>query len=272
MLPALLWRPLDWAVDLGHHVWHGSGVLDRNPDILYIQLESFRQSPKIQKLSNASLLPDVSQNASIKRIVCVSDTHERHRNVFVPSGSVLIHCGDMLTINRHFSPSYSMQKLDDFAEWIGALEFIDGKVVIAGNHDAVLEEIGADAARELFKRYDQSVSYLEDEGVNVGEGGLSIWGSPLSRGSSSNDAFQSTFDERLSKVPQGSLDILVTHGPLSAAKIAQLGPRIHVCGHIHNQYGARMCGDTLCVNAAIMDGRYQPTHGAVVIDMPLASK
>jgi len=30
------------------------------------------------------------------RIICISDTHELHRNLDVPNGDVLIHAGDFL--------------------------------------------------------------------------------------------------------------------------------------------------------------------------------
>merc|ERR1711879_1007050 len=107
---------------------------------------------------------------------------------------------------------------------------------------------------------------MGDEACANSTSGLSIWGSPLSHGTSQNNAFQSGCEERLRMMPLG-IDILVTHGPLPDVVLKELRPRLHVSGHIHGRYGARIYGETVCVNASIMDGRYKPTHGAVVVDM-----
>lgn len=235
------------------------------PELLYV--DATKGGPlSPQKLADASSLPDMSAHSHIKRIVCISDTHERHHQIDIPAGSVLIHSGDILTINRHFTTSYSELKLDDFAQWFGALLFPEGKVIVAGNHDAALEDLGTERVQSIFHGYDSQITYLEDDSCKVG--GLVLWASPLSYGSSENKAFQSSPDERLAKIPTGgAIDILVTHGPLSGSQIDELQPRLHVCGHIHGRYGAKVRGKTLCINASIMDGRYQPTHGAVVVDM-----
>ena len=99
---------------------------------------------------------------------------------------------------------------------------------------------------------------------------LNIWGSPYNRGSSQNNAFQSRPDERLSKIPS-NLDILLTHGPVKEPKIRQLNPKIHICGHIHNQYGVRKVGDTLSINASIVNGKYKLSHAPIVLDVPISS-
>ena len=62
------------------------------------------------------------------RVVCVSDTHGRHRDVSVPDGDILVHAGDF----THFG-----KKCDalDFNEWLGTLPH-PVKVVVNGNHEA----------------------------------------------------------------------------------------------------------------------------------------
>lgn len=148
------------------------------------------------------------------------------------------------------------------AEWLQSLPH-EHKAVIGGNHDAVLEKIGADAVRELFGA---GCTYLEDDGETLGS--LRVWGTPYSRGSSGNDAFQSAPEKRLGAIPAG-LDILMTHGPVRKEVIQELRPRLHVCGHIHGHYGVTSCGEAVCVNASIMDGKYQPTHPVIVVHLPL---
>lgn len=68
------------------------------------------------------------------------------------------------------------------------------------------------------------------------------------------------------------LDVLLTHGPLPQAVLAQLRPRLHISGHIHRKYGVSLLdhgtSKTICVNASIMDGKYHPTHVPVVVDVP----
>ena len=58
------------------------------------------------------------------RLVCVSDTHGRHRNVNVPPGDILIHAGDF----THFGKE---KDVVDFNEWLGEQDF-KHRIVING--------------------------------------------------------------------------------------------------------------------------------------------
>ena len=69
---------------------------------------------------------------SILEIVLLSDTHELHREVEVPSGDILIHAGDF----SHFSQS--PLAIADFNTWLGELPH-RFKIVIPGNHEFFLE-------------------------------------------------------------------------------------------------------------------------------------
>jgi hypothetical protein len=66
-------------------------------------------------------------------IVCLSYTHELHRDVDVPDGDLLIHAGDITFFSRR--PSV----LADFNEWLGEQPH-RYEVVIPGNHDLLLED------------------------------------------------------------------------------------------------------------------------------------
>jgi hypothetical protein len=57
------------------------------------------------------------------KIICLSDTHELHRDVDVPDGDLLIHAGDITFFSRR--PSV----LTDFNDWLGELPHLY-KVVI----------------------------------------------------------------------------------------------------------------------------------------------
>ena len=48
------------------------------------------------------------------RIVCISDTHELHRELTLPDGNLLIHAGDFTVFN-------STAQIRDFNLWLGAL-------------------------------------------------------------------------------------------------------------------------------------------------------
>jgi predicted phosphodiesterase len=61
------------------------------------------------------------------KIVCISDTHDLHRNLSIPEGDILIHAGDI----TYFGESGTLY---EFNEYMGSLPH-SHKIVIAGNHD-----------------------------------------------------------------------------------------------------------------------------------------
>src|SRR6185369_3745393 len=96
------------------------------------------------------------------RIVCVSDTHELHRDVVVPYGDLLIHAGDF----TFFSKRRSIVR--DFDPWLGELPHRH-KIVVPGNHEYVLEDV---RNRNLIT----NAILLLDSGVEIE--GSRVWGSP----------------------------------------------------------------------------------------------
>jgi Icc-related predicted phosphoesterase len=207
---------------------------------------------------------------STVRLVCLSDTHERHHELVVPDGDVLVHAGDF---TGHGRPA----KVEAFGRYLATLPHRH-KVVVAGNHDFLFQRDPA-RARALLG----DVHYLEDSGVTVA--GLSFWGSPwqpwfhdwafnLPRGEA--------LAERWRQVPTG-VQVLVTHGPplgvldrtsrgetvgceaLTAA-LDRIRPGLHVFGHIHESYGVVQEEERLSVNACTCDLRYRPVNPPVVVD------
>ena len=262
MLTAGLFRPLvDRARDVAHSAcFLGTKRAERHTALYYcadkpavaVAAAAARSSQsdarRLGEVLRSDSLP--AQPAGAVRVVCLSDTHERHNYVDVPPGDVLVVAGDMLARNRHFSVAYSVRKLERFAAWLHALPHPQ-KVVVAGNHDAVCEEIGAEAVRRIFSGHGV-VSYLEDTGTgkvaaqrtrpasSAGAGagtdsggvyaegaegaglGLKVHGTPYNRGGSRNNAFQSRAEARCAAIPAG-LDILISHG--QAAPTLQAAPR-----------------------------------------------
>lgn len=203
------------------------------------------------------------------RIVCLSDTHERHRRVEVPDGDVLVHAGDITMLG---DPAV----LRDFDEWLGLLPH-GRKIVIAGNHEMYWSEAKASLLTNAI--------YLQDSGCEIG--GLKFWGSPytpqffdwafmLPRG-------KSLYEHWLT-IPHDT-DVLITHGPPQGlldsvtpdgehcgdydlgVVVEAIAPKLHVFGHIHGGYGQRKWGETIYVNASCVDEAYRPVNAPIVVDL-----
>lgn len=207
------------------------------------------------------------------RIVCISDTHMRHRSVRIPEGDVLVHAGD---ITRRGD----LADLVSFNAFLGELPH-PVKIVIAGNHDFCLERQPLESEAVLT-----NAIYLRDRAVVAA--GLTIYGSPwqprffdwafnLDRGRA--------LQEKWDLIPEG-LDVLVTHGPPSdfgdrvgtgervgcadlLAAVRRLRPRLHVFGHIHEDAGVWRDGPTTFVNASTCDLAYRATQPPIVQELEL---
>jgi predicted phosphohydrolase len=205
------------------------------------------------------------------RIVCLSDTHDLHRELQVPDGDLLLHAGDA---TMKGTPA----QIEAFDRWLGTLPH-PHKVLIAGNHDWAFERTPA-LARGLIR----NARYLEDEETAVG--GLRIWGSPwqpwffdwafnLERGPA--------IAAKWALIPDG-IDVLVTHGPPLGildrtsrgedvgcadllAAVQRVRPRVHVFGHIHEGYGTLERDGTRFVNASNCTERYRPVQPPIVVDL-----
>jgi len=84
-------------------------------------------------------------------------------------------------------------------------------------------------------------TYLQNNGTKIE--GATFYGSPLTiKGTSSNNAFQISsekFYDSLHAFPRG-LDVLLSHGcygDMQDFVDNELRPRVHIFGHMHEQYG-----------------------------------
>jgi len=128
-----------------------------------------------------------------KRIVCISDTHTLHKLLVIPDGDFLIFCGDLLLKNGGFftinSTSYPPLFFRSFNEWLGTLPH-PNKIVIGGNHDRYLNEIGRQKVSEILT----NAVYLEFKAEKID--GIKFLGIPISPvGKSNNKAWQYTGEE-----------------------------------------------------------------------------
>ena len=131
-------------------------------------------------------------------------------------------------------------------------------------------------------------TYLQDSSFRTTKGNLEVYGSPWSPtfglwafGQDRGDPTHRIW----AKIPS-STDVLITHGPplgrgdmtfhngrvgcydLLREVQDRVKPRLHVFGHIHEDYGCTYDGHTLYVNAASVDLSYQPSQFCTVVDLP----
>lgn len=205
------------------------------------------------------------------RIVCISDTHTRCRDVVIPDGDILVHAGDL-------TGGGSLEELEGELDWLRSLPHRH-KVLISGNHDFCFER-EAEQARALC----HGLVYLQDSAATIE--GLRFWGSPwqpwffdwafnLQRGAD----LRAKWD----LIPEG-IDVLITHGPplgfgdsvvdgydVGCADLLEAvrrnPPRLHITGHIHEGYGRRQDGPTIHVNACLLDENYRPGNAPIVVDL-----
>jgi Icc-related predicted phosphoesterase len=205
------------------------------------------------------------------RLVCISDLHSSTQAFSVPDGDVLIIAGDICGYG-------CLDELEDFDNFLRGLPH-KYKLLIAGNHDWPFAK-KPDQAKALVK----SAVYLEDSGIDIE--GVKFWGSPW-QPFFYNWAFNLPRGAKLAevwaKIP-GDIDVLITHTPpygildkiddgesvgcedLSEA-LKRVKPKIHVFGHIHENYGVLEQDGTIYVNASLNNGYYHLVNAPIVVDL-----
>jgi|CZKL01.1.fsa_nt_gi predicted phosphohydrolase len=191
------------------------------------------------------------------RVVCISDTHELHRELTVPPGDLLIHAGDFTFFGK------GKRAIVDFNAWLGELPH-PSKVITCGNHEFALE------ADPNLRKLITNATLLLNESVIVGP--AKIWGSPLTQHYGGAFGRSNAVDRvrAYSSVPSDA-DIIITHGPpfglLDLTEeypgpsgdrelrdaILRVKPVLHVFGHAHGGYGVLRTTNTCFVNAALFD-------------------
>ena len=92
----------------------------------------WRAGPRVldsmMKWAGALIQPSVTtSDVNGVVIVCISDTHNKHRDLTVPDGDILIHAGDFTLYGKE-------EHAVDFNSWLGTLPHRH-KIVVNGNHE-----------------------------------------------------------------------------------------------------------------------------------------
>lgn len=208
------------------------------------------------------------------KLVCISDTHGKHREIDLPLADVVIHAGDLTS-------SGTDSQLLDFMSWFVSLPH-QYKIFIAGNHDFILEKWPYFLKDFLQDRH--NIFYLNDSGCVIN--GIKFWGSPITPW-----FFDWAFNRHVGPDIKKHWDlintttqILITHGPVRdmldltldglnvgcpilKEKILELpNLKYHICGHIHESYGTATDENGITyVNASSLNRNYKPVNKPLII-------
>jgi len=204
--------------------------------------------------------------------------HERHEDIDVPDGDLLLITGDLLLMDKGIIENKGIEAMKKVNNWLGKLPH-KYKVLIAGNHDITMKQLGPDGVRKLIS----NGIYLENSATQVFD--KTIYGCPCSiKGISPNRAWQfkrtdSELQDMINQIPENT-DILLTHGmprgfgdkknigcDYLLKRVQQIKPKYHVFGHLHSSHGVTFSVDTVFINAASLNGIYCATHYPIVFDM-----
>lgn len=198
-------------------------------------------------------------NKKLLKVVCISDTHNKHRKINIPNGDILIHAGDFTKFGK-------LKDVQDFNIWLKELKF-KHKIIVAGNHEC---------SNLKFPREIQSIitnaTFIWQQEIIVEN--LKIFGTsffwPFKE-----DNKNPYYDQ----IPINT-NILVTHGPPKGIVDGNLGCpvlmnkikelkdlKLVVCGHIHKAHAIEFKDGIIFVNASICKEDYNIGWEPIVVDL-----
>jgi len=219
------------------------------------------------------------------KIVAISDTHAKWKDLKIPECDVLVSAGD-------YSFKGERHLVKNFHEW-GQKQIRDGKckhfISVQGNHETWVEK-NFQEAKELAQSVCPTVHFIDEGLVEID--GVKFWCSaiqPWFYNWAWNRHRGAEIKRHWDLIPDG-IDVLVTHGPpmyvldqlvradgtpsgqhvgcqdlMEAVK--RIKPSVHIFGHIHCGYGEAHIDGTSFYNAAICDEMYMPTNAPHLIEL-----
>ena len=208
------------------------------------------------------------------KLVIISDTHNKHGEMEIPEGDVLIHAGDSTNWG-------DMKHLTNFIEWFNGLDF-DHKIMISGNHDTMFQNQQSDKLKKIIGN---DAIYLEDDSVTID--GVNFYGSPWTPwyGDWAFTVRSIGERERIWKKIPDDTDVLITHGPpfgildrsgfsmehvgcaALLSRVKKIKPKVHVFGHIHFDYGEEEQDGIRFVNASMVGEDRLLSNEPIVLDI-----
>jgi Icc-related predicted phosphoesterase len=211
------------------------------------------------------------------KIACVSDLHGHLPEI--PECDILLIGGDIVPLKYQRSMVSSVSWMNHLLKrWLEGIHYRGvSTAVVAGNHDIIFE-----------RRPDMIPGlpwfYLRDDYTTLR--GLKVWGSPWQPTFGTGWAFnlnEADLNRKWAQIP-GDTDILLLHGPPHGegdltidgrhvgspgllGRILEVKPKLVVCGHIHEAYGLHPFGDTLIVNASLVNLDYEPVNPVRVVEL-----
>lgn len=219
------------------------------------------------------------------KLVFLSDTHNKHHQITVPEGDVLIHSGDATSTGK-------VEECKKFLRWYGALPH-KHKIFVAGNHDWSFDEddmayvkwknhynFKGDRFRAGATNYveylakELGIIYLNRDSVTID--GVKFYGCPESP-RFHHWAFNRDQCDWL-HIPEDT-NVLITHTPPfgildvsyrgydncgckylldRVGELAQLKKlKVHCFGHIHEGRGVHEQYGVTYINGSCLDHKYQ---------------
>jgi Icc-related predicted phosphoesterase len=224
----------------------------------------------------------------------ISDTHNMHLEIerYIPKADIIFHTGDC-------TGTGTTKQIREFCEWYGSLPH-KHKILIAGNHDWGFEKDRAKHEKicednGIIYLQDSSVTI---EGIKIHGSpqtpefcnwAFNCWRNEKEYTWDRQQGHYGKGYECITKywdmIPKDT-DVLLTHGPPYdildkcprpvgceelRKKVMEIEPKFHIFGHIHESAGELFHDwtdpeiehlDTFFINAARLDGMYQPLHYA----------
>eukprot|EP01080_Neovahlkampfia_damariscottae_P012545 gene12545-6366_t len=192
------------------------------------------------------------------RFVVISDTHMCHESLQVPSGDVLIHCGD-------FTNHGTIFEANSFNNFLGTLPH-KHKITIPGNHENIPDLLFLSNTRLLL---DETIELfgIKIHGSRFKPYNLFNWF--MNDGQAKDD---------FNDIPN-DVDILLTHQPgiskfrrnnsALEKKILMYKPKIHLFGHIHEAHGiyTDLNEDTIFIcGSSLISKKKQTVNDPIIFD------
>ena len=185
----------------------------------------------------------------------------------LPDSDILIVAGDICPYWNHRAEYQEMWLNNEFKAWLQKAN--RPTFACWGNHDFV-GELGWPLDRVVENALLREVHYTRS--------GLTFFGFPwvLRFGQWAFGCEESDIERRLQHV---EADVLLSHGPPFGACDGGLGstalrnwieakqPKLVVCGHIHYGRGLDKIGNTVILNAAMLNDQYEPQGTPTVYEL-----